>query len=458
MFIFRMFYIILPYITLKNIFTEKIALLKSLTCVIIMLNEHKFDKKDAFMIVMHIDVNSAFLSWTAAYEMQTGIERDILKIPSVIGGNEKNRHGIVLAKSIPAKEYKIQTGMSLMEARRLCPNLFVAPPNYQVYVRASKSLREYLNTFTPDVQVFSIDECFLRFTDLGRSKALSLAHGIRRGVYDNFGYTVNVGVSENKLLAKQAGDLEKPDKCHTIFSEEVEEKLWPLPIENLFMVGRKTKPKLNRLGIYTIGDLARSNYNMISSLFKSHGRLIYNYAWGRDDSTFKRRDAIKSIGNSSTLKFDVTDTETAHAIILSLVEMTAWRLRESEMTCRVVSIRIKDKDFNYILRQKKLLYFTSCTNEIYKNICILFDRYWNKRPVRQLGVSVSDLELANFQQLSIFKDRNILNNEKLDKVVDVIREKYGDTSVIRGVFANNELTPILGGYPEDEYPDMSSTL
>jgi ketose-bisphosphate aldolase len=171
-------------------------------------------------IIMHIDVNSAFLSWTAAYEKQMGIERDVRTLPAVIGGNEQSRHGIVLAKSVPAKKFKIQTGMSLMEARRLCPNLLVIPPSYDIYVRASKALREYLKKYTPDVEVFSIDECFLRFTDISREEALDLAYKLKEGVKERFGYTVNVGISENKLLAKQAGDLEKPDKCHTMFIEE----------------------------------------------------------------------------------------------------------------------------------------------------------------------------------------------------------------------------------------------
>lgn len=409
-------------------------------------------------IIMHIDVNSAFLSWTAAYEKQIGLERDIRQVPSVIGGNEENRHGIVLAKSVPAKKFKIQTGESLMEARQKCPDLLVIPPNYRLYVRASQALREYLNTFTPDVEAFSIDECFIKFTDLDKSQSLELAHKIRNGVHECFGYTVNIGISNNKLLAKMAGDFEKPDKCHTCFPEEIKDKLWPLPVEDLFMVGRRTKPKLNRLGIYTIGELANADYKLISTLLKSHGRLIYAYANGLDASAFKQPSPIKSVGNSSTLKFDVEDSETAHAIILSLVEMTSWRLREAKMMCKVVSVGIKDKDFGYISRQCKLPYYTDCTKDIYTNICRIFDKHWDKRPIRQLGVSVSDLEEAKFQQMSIFKDRNTLNNEKLDKVIDCIREKYGDTAVVRGVFANSGLSPLIGGYPDDEYIGMSSIL
>ncbi len=409
-------------------------------------------------IIMHIDVNSAFLSWTAAYEKQMGIERDVRTLASVIGGNEKSRHGIVLAKSTPAKKFNIQTGMSLMEARQMCPNLLVIPPNYNVYVRASKALIEYLKKYTPDVEVFSIDECFLRFTDIDRDQAVKLAYKMKDGVREEFGYTVNIGISENKLLAKQAGDLEKPDKCHTMFIEEIKEKLWPLPVEELFMIGRKTKPKLNRWGIYTIGELANADYKLITTMLKSHGRLIYNYAWGRDISTFKAKAPIKSVGNSSTLKFDVRDRETAHIVLLSLTEMTAWRLREAGMYCRVVSISIKDKDFGFKIKQRKLMCFTDCTRDIYMNACFLFDELWDKRPIRALGVNVSDLEFSDVKQINFFQDQLSLKNEILDKTVDKIRSKYGEESVIRGVFANGDLKPILGGYPDDEYPGMSSIL
>ncbi len=409
-------------------------------------------------IIMHIDVNSAFLSWHATYEKQIGIERDIREIPSVIGGNEKSRHGIVLAKSLPAKKFNIQTGESLFEARQKCHNLLIVLPDYNVYTKASKKLREFLKTFTPDVEAFSIDECFIRFTDIDREKAVSLAYLIKDRINEMFGYTVNIGVSENKLLAKMAGDFEKPNKCHTCFPEEIKEKLWPLPVEDLFMVGRKTKQKLNKIGIHTIGNLANYNYNTISALFKSHGRLIYDYAWGRDDSEFKGFEQVKSVGNSSTLRFDVTDTETAHIILLSLVEVTAWRLREAGAFCRVISIGIKFSDFFYISRQKKLSVFTNCTNDLYINICKLFDETWDKKPIRQLGVYVSDLEFRTVKQISLFQSDLSKKSEVLDKTIDKIRYRYGDNAIIRGMFANSDFQPLLGGYPSDEYIGMSSIL
>ena len=407
---------------------------------------------------MHIDVNSAFLSWHATHEKQIGVERDIREIPSVIGGNEKSRHGIVLAKSLPAKKFNIQTGESLFEARQKCPNLLVVLPDYNVYTKASKKLREFLKTFTPDVEAFSIDECFVRFTDIDREKAVSLAYLIKDRINEIFGYTVNIGISENKLLAKMAGDFSKPNKCHTCFPEEIKEKMWVLPVEDLFMVGRKTKQKLNKIGIQTIGQLANFDYNIILSLLKSHGNLIYNYAWGRDISVFHKVECVKSVGNSSTLRFDVTDTETAHIILLSLVEVTVWRLREINAYCNVISIGIKSSDFYYITRQRKLSYFTNCTNDIYKEVCKLFDEVWDKTPVRQLGVSLSNLEFRTVKQIDLFQSKFSLKSEILDKTIDKIRYKYGDTAVIRGIFANSDFQPLLGGYPSDEYIGMSSIL
>ena len=406
-------------------------------------------------IIMHIDVNSAFLAWTSAYEKQIGIDRDLLQIASVVGGNEENRHGIVLAKSIPAKKYKIQTGESLFSAREKCPNLLVVPPNYQLYVRASQALYSYLYTLTPYVEVFSIDECFIKFTDVIKEEALTLAYRIKKEIKDTFGYTVNVGISTNKLLAKMAGDFKKPDMVHTCFPEEIRAKLWPLPVEELYMVGRKTAPKLHSLGIYTIGELANADYDMLSSFLKSHGKLLYSYANGIDHSEFEPSAPVKSVGNSSTIKFDVKDTETAHAILLSLVEMTAWRMRKANMMCRVVRISLKDSQFRRISHQNKLTCFTDSTTEIYKNICILFDEVWDERPIRLLGVSVSDLCFADMQQLSLFHNPNI---SKLDRTIDQLRDKYGEKIIMRGVFANSNLQPILGGYPDDEYPEMTSIL
>lgn len=407
--------------------------------------------------VMHIDVNSAFLSWHTAYYKQIGIDNNFLEKPTVIGGNEKKRHGIVLAKSIPAKALGVKTGQSLMEARIACPDLTIIHPRYDVYIKASKALRNFLKTFTPEVEVFSIDECFLNFTekDIDYKR---LAFNIKKEIKESFGYTVNIGISDNKLLAKQASEFDKPDKIHTLYKSEIEKKLWPLDISKLFMVGRRTEPKLRKIGIQTIGDLANCDYDLLKATLKSHGEMIYKYAWGIDDSSFGKEQEVKGIGNGSTISFDVEERYTAYKIIMSLAENVAARLRKKNKCFRVVSIGIKNKDFNYKIKQKKLPYYTSSTEEIIETAKELFDLLWDETPIRHMNIRVTDFIDKNSRQMNFFEKENSIVIEKLDEAIDSIREKHGKYSIIRASYIDSKIEPIMGGYPSEEYPDMKSIL
>lgn len=413
-------------------------------------------------IIMHIDVNSAFLSWQAAYNKQIGIEKDIRNIPSVIGGNEEKRHGIVLAKSIQAKKLGIKTGESLMEARTKCKNLTVIPPNYELYIKSSKALINLLREYSPSVSVFSIDECFLDYTGMINyyGDPIKRAYKIKDRIEEELGFTVNIGISTNKLLSKQASELEKPNKVHTLFPEEIKDKLWPLDIGELFMVGRKTSSKLKKLGINTIGDLANSDYNLISTTLKSHGRLIYNYAWGLDNSKINREDYIpfKSVGNGSTIDFDVEDRETAYKVLLSLVETASKRLRAGNVQCGVISIAIKSKEFLYWSHQRKLLSFTNSTKEIYEITKELFDESWDGSPIRQFNVRLSDLVSDTITQITLFDSSDSEKYKKIDKSIDYIRDKYGKESIMRATFLNSGLKHMIGGFQAEDYPAMSSIL
>ncbi|WP_242851713.1 DNA polymerase IV [Caloranaerobacter sp. TR13] len=413
-------------------------------------------------IIMHIDVNSAFLSWQAAYNKQIGIEVDLREIPSVVGGRQETRHGIVLAKSIPAKKFGIKTGESIMEARSKCKDLVVVPPNYGLYIKCHNALISLLKEYSPKISVFSIDECFLDFTGKEEhfSDPIDAAHEIKDRIYRELGFTVNIGISVNKLLAKQASEFQKPNKVHTLFPNEIKDKLWPLSVEELFMVGLKTKIKLNKIGIYTIGDLANSDYNLISSKFKSHGRLIYRYAWGIDYSNIKYTNYIpfKSVGNGSTLPFDVNDRQTAYKILLSLTETTTRRLRQANMQCSVVSIGLKTSEFSYSSHQRKLLSPTNSTNEVYEVTKVLFDELWDGSYIRYFNVRLSDLISNDMTQLTIFDRNDRQKLEKLDRAVDFIRDKYGDKAVMRATFLHSGLKSMLGGFGAEEYPVMMSML
>lgn len=413
-------------------------------------------------IIFHIDVNSAYLSWTAAYNLQHGDGVDLRELPSVVGGDPLSRHGIVLAKSIPAKKYGIKTGEALYTARQKCPHLVVVPPRYELFMQCSNSLVDILKEYTDKIQRFSVDECFLDFTGTENlyKDHIELAYEIRDRVKNELGFTVNIGISCNKLLAKVASDFEKPDKVHTLFPDEISKKMWPLPVEDLFMVGRATTAKLHRLNIFTIGDLANHDLNILKFYLKSHGSLIWNYANGIENSSVRASNYIdmKGIGNSTTIPFDVDNRETAQMVLLSLAETVAMRLRNSHNCCRLVSIGIKTSDFAYYSHQKKLSCATDSTNGIVKVVYKLFDEAWRGEVIRHLGVSVSELCSNELHQVSFFDDKSYEKNRKLDKVIDEIRIKYGSKSLVRSVFINTGLKPMTGGIGEDSYPMMGSIL
>lgn len=413
-------------------------------------------------LIFHIDVNSAYLSWEAAYRLQQGEELDLRTIPSVVGGNEESRHGIVLAKSMPAKKFNIKTGETLYNARMKCPDIVVVPPRYSLYMKCSSSMHQILQEYTPQIQKFSVDESFLDFSNMEHlyPDYMKLAETIKERIKKELGFTVNIGISSNELLAKVASDLKKPDKIITLFPQEIKDKMWPLPVEDLFMVGRATAPKLHKININTIGDLANYDVNILRDIFKSHGELIWNYANGIDDSEVRRSNYIqmKGIGNSTTTAFDVLDREIAHKILLSLCETVSMRLRDSCNCCTVVSVSIRGSDLISYSRQKKLNTATDSTRKIYEVASYLFDNVWKGNPIRHLGVHITDFCNNDYHQYSLLDTFNYDKNRKLDKVVDEIRLRFGNKSIVRSCFLHSGLSSMCGGIGEEDYPLMSSML
>jgi DNA polymerase-4 len=273
-------------------------------------------------IIFHIDVNSAYLSWEALECLRKGSTVDLRTVPSIVAGDPSKRHGIVLAKSILAKKYGIVTGEPVFQAKKKCPNLVMVPPSHDVYARQSQAMTDLLLQYTPDIEKFSIDECFVDITGLKLiygNDSIRLAHQIKNNIRDELGFTVNVGISENKLLAKMASDFEKPDKVHTLFLDEIREKMWPLPVSKLYMVGKASLAKLNMMGIKTIGDLANTKVDILEQQLKKYGRMIWEYANGIDDSPVKSSEfEAKDLSNETTVSFDITDRETARLYIFIL--------------------------------------------------------------------------------------------------------------------------------------------
>lgn len=399
-------------------------------------------------IIFHIDVNSAFLSWEATYRIRNlGETTDLRDIPCVVGGSEKSRHGIVLAKSESAKKYGIVTGEPLADARRKCPNLTVVPPRFPIYVEYSNQLMTLLEDYSPDICQYSIDESFVDMTGTTHlfGPPVEAATKIKDRIHKELGFTVNVGISTNRLLAKMASDFKKPNLVHTLFPDEVPKKMWPLPVSELFFVGRQTAKKLHALGIFTIGDLANTDRQIIRTNLKSHGDTIWEFANGIGDAMETlagkdRRPANKGYSNETTLAFDVTDADTAKAILLSLTETVAYRIRADKSYISVISVSIVDNEFNSTSRQVSLDSSTNVTNEIYHHVCRLFDALWKGAPIRLLGVATSKATGEQLRQYSLFEKQNVEKLSKLDSAIDAIRMKYGEDSIKRASFVTSENT------------------
>ena len=385
--------------------------------------------------IFHIDVNSAYLSWTSVENLKTGNGPDLREIPAIIGGDQKTRHGVVLAKSIPAKKFGIHTGEPVVNALKKCPNLVMAPPNHDLYHAYSCRMMDFLHSLTPDIEQVSIDECFLDFTGISHRypSPYAAARYIKDEIHSRFGFTVNVGISSNKLLAKMASDFTKPDRVHTLFENEIEEKMWKLPVSELFMLGRKTLPKLYSMRIKTIGDLARQDKKLMIDKFGKHGLIMWEYSNGIDNSSVNYiKEKPKGIGNSVTLPHDLNKIDDIEKVLLTLAEQVAYRLRRYNMYANVVNVQLRTKDFKDFSHQKKLINSTSNTKDIY-NIAkeLLYEMYKKGTAIRLVGLRVDKLIDKDEIQLSLFKGIEDRKQEKLDEVVDKLKQKYGYNSITR---------------------------
>lgn len=411
-------------------------------------------------LIFHVDVNSAYLSWNAAWDLQHGKSLDLRLVPSIVGGDPQSRHGIVLAKSIPSKKYGIQTGETLFSALLKCPELKIVPPRYSVYMKASESMVEILREYSPLIERYSIDECFMDMSHISKAQALEKAHHIRQRIEEELGFTVNIGISTGKLLAKMASDLKKPNQVHTLFQDEIEKKMWPLPVNELFMVGSRTNEKLRKMNIYTIGDLAHTSPAFLHQKFKKHGAMISCYAHGIDSSVVRNEGTIemKGMGNSTTLPFDFTDRISCHNVLLSIGETLVPRLRLARKMVTTVSIHIRTSDFISFSMQRTLIWATNSTSLLMSTACQLFDELWNGDSVRHLGISFSNLREENLQQLSFLKNHEEEKMRRMDQVIDLIRGDFGDDSLIRATFLNSPVKAFSGGVEEKDYIFMSSYL
>lgn len=391
---------------------------------------------------MHIDVNSAFLSWSALKLLKEGSKKDIRNEISVVSGRESTRNGIIVASSIPAKKLGIKAPMNLRDARKIYRDIIVVHPDYYFYADCSKKLFDFIRSLFEEVEQFSIDECFVEYTPNKKmyGDEVKFAYKLKDYIKKKFGFTVNIGIGNNKLLAKMASDFEKPDKVHTLYTNEIKEKMWPLDISNLFMAGKSSTARLRRMGINTIGDLANYDQNKLHYNLKSMGTMLYEYANGIDDSKveYEYRER-KGIGFSRTLSEDTEDKEILYSYLNDFSKDISDYLKKKNKYCGVIIVTIRYKDFKTYNHQIKLKNNINDKETIFKNSKLLFNKLWNLEPVRLIGLRVTELSSNNDIQLSLFdENEKVLKDKEIDKLLDDINSKLGKDSVYKGSSVNKK--------------------
>ncbi len=395
-------------------------------------------------LIFHIDVNSAFLSWESVYRLKKDPkDTDLRTIASAVGGDTSTRHGIILAKSTLAKKQGVTTGEPISQAIQKCPDLLIVPSRFDFYIQCSRKMMTLLEEYTPDHEKFSIDEIFLDMTETIHlfGSPLKTANQIRNRIRDELGFTVNVGIAPNKLLAKMASDFEKPDKCHTLFSQEIPDKMWPLPIRDLFYVGQSSQKKLENLGIHTIGQLAHYDLNLLKShLGEKYATMIHQYANGIDEDPVAEKDPInKGYGNSITLSRDISDYETGCQVLLSLCETVGARLRSDHVLCSSVCVELRDWSFKNQSHQMTLDEPTNSTSRLFECACKLLKESWDLTPLRLMGLRAGKISDDCFCQMSLFEDASAKKKKEFEKAVDSIRSRFGVDSIKRASFLQKDI-------------------
>ena len=394
-------------------------------------------------LIFHIDVNSAFLSWEAARRVSLG-EEDLRLIPAAIGGDRDKRTGVILAKSIPAKKFGIRTGEPVGMALRKCPDLVLARPNFRLYEASSKAFMDICREYAPVVEKYSIDECFLDMSGTHRlyPDPIAIANTIKNKIRDTLGFTVNVGIGDCKILAKMASDFEKPDKVHTLYRHEIPQKMWPLPVRDIFSVGASTAEKLEKARIRTIGELANTPLDRVQRIVGvKMGKQIHDYANGIDPSpVLSAPEEAKGYSVSTTLEEDVVTAEQAHKVLLALTDSVTARMRAESIKAYCVAVSIRSNDFKTRSHQKKLSEPTDISTEVYHLSKQLFAELWDGyTPLRLIGISLTDLTKEDTVQMSLFPDEKKERSRKLDKAYDAINKKFGAATIQRGANLNSDL-------------------
>lgn len=379
--------------------------------------------------ILHSDLNNFYASVECVYDPS------LKDRPMAVCGDPEARHGIVLAKNMPAKRAGVQTGEAIWQARQKCPDMIVMPPDFRKYLRFSRMMREIYADYTNEIEPFGLDEAWLDVTG-HRMSGEAIADELRRRAREELGLTVSVGVSFNKIFAKLGSDMKKPDATTVISRENFREKVWPLPAGDLLYVGPATRRRLAGRNIRTIGDIARCAPEQLRAALGKNGEMLWTFANGLDRSpvmALGEEAMIKSIGNSTTTPRDIRCDQDAHMVLMVLSESVAERLRDHGMKGRVVTLSVRDVDLNCFSAQRKLPRGTALASEICRCALALFREHYHwSRPVRSLGVSVSALDsLDGDVQISMFPDRARERRYELECAVGHIRDRFGHFAIQR---------------------------
>ena len=398
--------------------------------------------------VLHSDLNNFYAS------VECSLNPSLKGHPVAVCGNPEMRHGIVLAKNYEAKAYGVQTGEALWEAREKCPNIIFVPPHYDVYMEYSKEARSIYAEYTDQVESFGLDECWLDVTGsrllFGDGK--TIADDIREKIKKRLGVSVSVGVSFNKIFAKLASDMRKPDKTTVIGADDFKEKVWPLPVSDLLYIGRATTARLNLYGIKTIGQLAMADDRLIHSLLGKNGIQLLSFARGEDTAPVKNiaaKTLVKSVSCGNTAPRDLVSDEDVKILIIALATNVSRRLRDYGFDCRCVQLQIRESDLTSFERQIRLPYPCRTSEEIYKAAYSLYLKNARGLRIRSVSVHACDLVYNETEQMSFSPDiEKIQRREKLENAFDSLNERYGAGTVCRGILMTD---------PEIAYIGLKST-
>lgn len=392
-------------------------------------------------VILHSDINCCYAAIEHLHHPELNGK------PLAVGGDPESRHGIVLTADYIAKKYGVKTGMALWQAKQLCPEITFVSPRMDLYLRFSRMAHEIYAEYTDLQEAYGIDESWLDVTASATIKGdgYSIAKEISNRMKSELGITVSIGVSFNKIFAKLGSDYKKPDAITTMYSDEFQTKAWNLPVGDLLYVGRSTNQKLTKIGIRTIGDLARTDEVILVRLLGKMGSVLWAFANGYDDSPVRKENAhapIKSVGNSTTTHRDLVNDEDVKIVIYVLAESVAARLWENGFRCRVVEISIRDNDLFSFTRQRKISNATNITEEIAVEAYRLFKESYDwRKPIRSVGVRGADLVNDNYwEQIDLFCDFQMREKHmKMDAAVDDIRRRFGFYSIQRGLMFQDKV-------------------